>query len=117
MELQLLLIMVEKLNTGNDIITVLQNNYCLHSIQFEKKWKLKLNRIIIKNQPFVIHIGEGTDDAAKTEIDELIKWNFLKRKIIGVHGVAMTEEQATAFKALVWCPASNYFLLNSYCFY
>lgn len=103
----------EKLNTGDDIITVIQNNYCLHSIQFEKNWKLKLNTIFAKNKSFVIHVGEGTDNASKAEIDELIKWNLFKRKIIGVHGVAMTEEQATAFEALVWCPASNVFLLNS----
>ena len=78
-----------------------------------KNWKFKLNRILAKDQPFVIHIGEGTDDASHREIDTLIKWNLFKRKIIGVHGVAMDENQATAFKALVWCPASNYFLLNN----
>ena len=102
----------EKLNTGDDIINVIQNNYCLHSIQFEKKWKLKLNRLFAKKQPFVIHVGEGTDKASHAEIDKLIKWNLFKRKIIGVHGVAMDETQAAAFEALVWCPASNYFLLN-----
>jgi cytosine/adenosine deaminase-related metal-dependent hydrolase len=103
----------EKLNTSDDIITVIQNNYCLHSIQFEKKWKLKLNRLFAKKQPFVIHVGEGTDKASHTEIDKLIKWNLFRRKIIGVHGVAMDEEQASSFKALVWCPVSNYFLLNA----
>lgn len=106
----------EKLNIDNNIITVIQNNYCLHSIQFEKKWKLKLNRIFSKRQPYVIHIGEGTDMAAQQEIDELIKWNLLKRKIIAVHGVAMNEQQAKHFDALVWCPASNYFLLNATAF-
>lgn len=102
----------EKLSISENLITVLQNNYCLHSIHFEKKWKLKLNRLFAKNQPFVIHVGEGTDDASGTEIDVLIKWNLFKRKIIGVHCVAMNEEQATTFEALVWCPASNDFLLN-----
>ncbi len=85
----------------------------LHSIQFEKNWKLKLNSPLAKSQPYVIHIGEGTDDASHKEIDKLIQWNLFKRKIIGVHGVAMDEKQATAFEALVWCPASNYFLLNA----
>jgi cytosine/adenosine deaminase-related metal-dependent hydrolase len=102
----------EKLNIRNNIINVIQNNYCLHSIQFEKNWKFKLNRVLAKAHPFVIHIGEGTDEASHNEIDTLIKWNLFKRKIIGVHGVAMDEEQAKAFEALVWCPASNYFLLN-----
>ncbi len=102
----------EKLNTGDDIITVIQNNYCLHSIQFEKNWKFKINRFLLKNKPFVIHVGEGTDKASHAEINKLIKWNLFKRKIIGIHGVAMDEDQATAFEALVWCPASNFFLLN-----
>jgi cytosine/adenosine deaminase-related metal-dependent hydrolase len=102
-----------QLNISNNFVSVIQNNYCLHSIQFEKNWKCKLNRILAKDQPFVIHIGEGTDAASHREIDTLIRWNLFKRKIIGVHGVAMDEEQATAFKALVWCPVSNYFLLNN----
>jgi cytosine/adenosine deaminase-related metal-dependent hydrolase len=102
----------EKLNTGNDLINVVQNNYCLHSIEFEKNWKYKLNRPFAKGEPFVIHIGEGTDGASHEEINALIKWNLFKRKIIGVHGVAMDAKQASAFEALVWCPASNYFLLN-----
>jgi hypothetical protein len=95
----------EKLNTANDLINVVQNNYCLHSIEFEKNWKYKLNRPFAKGEPFVIHIGEGTDDASHEEINELIKWNVFKRKIVGVHGVAMDAKQATAFEALVWCPA------------
>ena len=103
----------ERLLINNKVISVLQNNYSLHSVQFEKKWKLKLNSIFKNNQPFVIHIGEGTDKASHEEMNELIKWNLFKKKIIGVHGVAMDESQAAAFEALVWCPASNNFLLNA----
>ncbi|MEP6950893.1 MAG: amidohydrolase family protein [Ginsengibacter sp.] len=102
-----------KLPVNSNFINVIQNNHCLHSVQFENNWKLKLNRVLIKDQPFVIHVGEGTDDAAHREINTLIQWNLFKRKIIGVHGVAMDEKQATAFEALVWCPVSNYFLLDS----
>ena len=40
----------EKLNITDNFITVLQNNYCLHSIQFEKNWKLKLNQFFYKKQ-------------------------------------------------------------------
>ena len=103
----------EKLPINNEIISVLQKNYSLHSVRFEKRWKLKLNNIFKNNQPFVIHIGEGTDKASHEEINKLIKWNLFKRKIIGVHGVAMDEEQAKAFRALVWCPSSNNFMLNA----
>ena len=47
------------------------------------------------------------------EIDTLIKWNLFKRKFIGVHGVAMDEEQAQHFKHWFGAPHSNYFLLNN----
>jgi len=103
----------ERLHIKNEIISVLQNNYFLHSVRFEKRWKLKLNNAFKNNHPFVIHTGEGTDKASHEEINQLIKWNLFKRKIVGVHGVAMNEEQAKAFHALVWCPASNNFMLNA----
>jgi len=103
----------EKLSIKSNLINVIQSANCLHSIQFEKNWRWKLNRFFTKNKPFVIHIGEGTDKASHDEIDELIKWNLFKKTLIGVHGVAMDDKQAGSFKALIWCPASNMFLLNN----
>jgi cytosine/adenosine deaminase-related metal-dependent hydrolase len=93
-------------------ITVYEHCQCIHSVQFEKKWWLSLNNPLKKNLPVAIHTGEGIDKRSAEEIDWLIKRNLLKRSIIGVHGVAMKESQAPAFKALVWCPESNHFLLN-----
>jgi cytosine/adenosine deaminase-related metal-dependent hydrolase len=98
--------------SGNPLITIFQDCHCLHSVGFENNWKWKLNHPAKTRQPVAIHIGEGTDAAATREIDQLIRWNLFRRPLIGIHGVAMTEEQAPAFHALVWCPASNYFLLN-----
>jgi hypothetical protein len=103
----------EYFNLKNSLINVFQNCYSLHSVQLEKFWKLKLNKPFVKNQPYVIHIGEGTDMTTFEEINELIKWNFFKRMLIGVHGVAMNIQQAKSFEALVWCPDSNFFLLNA----
>jgi len=93
-------------------ITVYENCQSIHSVRFEKKWWLALNNPLKKNAPVAIHIGEGTDIPANQEIDTLLKGNLLKRPLIGIHGVAMNIEQAKAFKALVWCPESNHFLLN-----
>ncbi|HWY12254.1 MAG TPA: amidohydrolase family protein [Bacteroidia bacterium] len=101
-----------KTNIGNGLISVWENCRVLHSVQLENKWKIKLNRPFIKKQPFVIHIGEGTDKSSKNEIDRLTRWNLFGKNLVGVHGVAMTAEQASKFKALVWCPDSNYFLLG-----
>lgn len=102
----------EHLDIPTPLITVFQDCYCLHSVGFEPHWKWKLNNPARNGQRVVLHVGEGTDDAATREIDELIRWNLLRRPLIGIHGVAMTERQAPAFHALVWCPASNYFLLD-----
>jgi cytosine/adenosine deaminase-related metal-dependent hydrolase len=102
-----------KLKITDPFITVLQDNYSLHSIQFEKYWQLKLNNFFAKKQPYVIHAGEGTDAIAHKEIDTLIKMNFFNKSLFTVHGVAMDEEQAKKIKALIWCPDSNFFLLNA----
>jgi cytosine/adenosine deaminase-related metal-dependent hydrolase len=62
--------------------------------------------------PYVIHVGEGTDACAQEEIETLLRWNLFKRRLIAIHGVAMTEPQAASFAALIWCPDSNFFLFN-----
>lgn len=102
----------ERLNVPQGLITVFQDCHCLHSVGFERNWRWRLNRPLADHHPFVLHTGEGTDARARDEIDRLLRWNLFGRTLIGVHGVAMTEEQAAEFRALVWCPGSNYFLLD-----
>jgi cytosine/adenosine deaminase-related metal-dependent hydrolase len=102
----------KKVGAANDLITVFQDCQSIHSVHFERRWRFALNNPLKKNLLAVIHCGEGTDDLAANEIDQLIRSNMLRRSIVAVHGVAMTEEQAKQFKALVWCPESNYFLLD-----
>ena len=94
-------------------ITVYEDCQSIHSVRFEKKWWLALNNPLKRKLPVAIHTGEGTDISANQEIDKLIHRNLLKRPLVGIHGVAMNNEQAKAFKALVWCPESNHFLLNA----
>lgn len=101
-----------RLRVPGDLVRVHQKPYSLHSVGLEKRWKFRINLPRLSKQPFVIHIGEGTDRTAREEINTLISWNLLKKKIIGIHAVAMDEVQAAAFQALVWCPASNFFLLH-----
>lgn len=102
----------EKATISDPLITVFENCQNIHSVQFDENWKKRLNNPLKIGLPVVIHSGEGTNKAAHTEIDQLIKWNLLRRKLVGVHGVAMDTRQAKHFKALVWCPESNYFLLD-----
>lgn len=98
----------------NPLINIYQNDQNLHSVKFEKKWKWKLNNPMLKNKPCIIHVGEGVDKQSHEEINKLLNWNLLSRKLIGVHGVAMYAEQAKQFLALIWCPESNRILLNKH---
>jgi cytosine/adenosine deaminase-related metal-dependent hydrolase len=102
----------DRLDIEEPLITILQEEQSLHSVAFEKQWKLKLNNPIRKDDRCIIHTGEGIDAAATKEIDQLVKWNLFGRGLIGVHGIAMNPEQSSNFQALVWCPVSNYFLFN-----
>lgn len=102
----------EKLQTANRFVNVYEHCQNLHSAGFEKLWRLKLNNPFKRGLSVVIHAGEGIDRQAHREIDQLTKWNLLQRKLIGVHGVGMSAPQAKKFRALVWCPQSNEFLLG-----
>ena len=100
------------LKLKDTVIPVYERYHCLHSVAFEKNWRRKLNNPFHKNYPVVIHVGEGTDSASHREIDRLLRWNWLRRPLVGIHAVAMDRQQAKAFDAIVWCPGSNFFMLN-----
>jgi len=102
----------ETIGTSNDLITVFKDSQVIHSVGFEKHWKLKLNNPLNIHLPVNIHVGEGIDPQSNKEISQLLNWNILSKKLIGVHAVGMTENQAEKFEAIVWCPQSNYFLLG-----
>ncbi|MBS1502031.1 MAG: amidohydrolase family protein [Bacteroidetes bacterium] len=101
-----------QLKKHTDMIHINDDSHCIHSVRFDRKWWLALNNPFRSRRAVAIHTGEGTDDAAGREVDRLISRNFLKRDMIGIHGIAMNEKQAGAFKALVWCPESNFFLFG-----
>lgn len=102
----------DRLNPPNDLISVFEQSQCIHSVGFDHFWPLRLNNPAKFRLAVNIHVGEGTDSNAYSEIGRLISFNLFRRPLIGVHGVAMSQKQAKKFKALVWCPDSNYFLFN-----
>lgn len=102
----------DRFAVSDELIDVFQDCHSIHSVRLEKGWKLRLNKPRADNWPIVIHIGEGTNADASKEINQLIRWNLMGRKLIGIHGVAMSKKQAKHFAALVWSPDSNFFLLN-----
>ena len=102
----------EKLPVDDAFIRVVQDFPEIHSVGFEKSWKWKLRKTFFLRRPIVMHLGEGIDELAAAEIDEVIKANRLIKKIIAVHGISMQPRQAASFEALVWCPASNFNLFE-----
>ncbi len=94
------------------MIDVFQNCQSLHSVGFEKFWQLKLNNPLRLRIPVAIHVGEGVNSRSSREIDRLLSANIIGRALVGIHGVGMNAAQARKLEALVWCPASNYFMFN-----
>lgn len=66
--------------------------------------------------PFLLHLAEGVDEAAQAELDRLDALGCLGPNTILVHGVGINLEGwkrvVRAGAGLVWCPASNLFLLG-----
>lgn len=66
--------------------------------------------------PFLIHLGEGIDDDARSEFERLVNLRALGARTVIVHGVALTAADHELLQAcggaLVWCPSSNLFLLG-----
>jgi len=66
--------------------------------------------------PFCLHLAEGVDGVAATEVDALDRGGLLNSSLIAVHGVAIDGGAIGTFHrsgaALVWCPSSNQFLFG-----
>ncbi len=66
--------------------------------------------------PFMIHVGEGLDQAAADEVGRLESMGCLAGNTVMVHGVTVNPVEWTRVVArggsLVWCPASNRFLFG-----
>jgi len=92
-------------------ITVYENCQSIHSVRFEKNGGSHDNPLK-KNVPVAIHTAKEQIYPPKRKFDTLLKRNLLKRPLVGIHGVAMNKEQASSFKALVWCPESMIFCLT-----
>jgi cytosine/adenosine deaminase-related metal-dependent hydrolase len=67
--------------------------------------------------PWMIHAGEGLDDAARAELDTFDRLGCLAPNTVFIHGVAFCRAAAdrviAAGAGLVWCPSSNQFLFDA----
>jgi cytosine/adenosine deaminase-related metal-dependent hydrolase len=70
-----------------------------------------------KNWPWIIHLAEGTDAEAATELDRLDRLGGLGVNTVIVHGVGLSATDRAKLLdkggALIWCPASNLFMLGA----
>ncbi|MFH1129734.1 MAG: amidohydrolase family protein [Pseudomonadota bacterium] len=60
---------------------------------------------------FIIHLGEGTDETARKEFDELEALGLLLPQVTIIHGTALGDKELAKVKAtgmnLIWSPSSN----------
>ena len=67
-----------------------------------------------RGQPYIIHLAEGVDKQAATEMDVLLEANALGRNTMVIHGIALRPDDmrlmAEAGASVCLCPASNLFL-------
>ena len=66
--------------------------------------------------PFCLHVAEGVDDVAASEVEALDWRGLLTSNLIAVHGVGIDATGVKQFRrsgaALAWCPTSNHFLFG-----
>lgn len=66
--------------------------------------------------PWIVHLAEGTDGVAATELAQLDARGCLASNAVLVHGVGLTgpdiERVIESGAAVVWCPASNLGMLG-----
>jgi len=63
------------------------------------------------NDPWIIHLAEGTDDVSRAELAELNALGCLRSNTVVVHGTALSPNDVDCIIAVgasvVWCPSSN----------
>ena len=68
------------------------------------------------DRAWVIHLAEGSDHRAATELEALDRLDALRDNTVLVHGVGLSPADIVRIReagaGLVWCPGSNDFLLG-----
>lgn len=86
-----------------------------HSLAMDAEVVLKKKKTPA-GQPFLVHLGEGTDGRSAGEIFELQRSGALDNHTILIHGLALNHAGRSTVRdanaGLVWCPSSNIFLFG-----
>ncbi len=105
----------QELTDADFPIRVPRNYNWAHSLAMDVEVRAKF-RSTPDAIPFVLHAGEGVDEAAAEEVFELDRLNALDERTVLVHGLALSAEGIALLNAraatLVWCPSSNNYLFG-----
>jgi cytosine/adenosine deaminase-related metal-dependent hydrolase len=70
-----------------------------------------------RDRPWIIHLAEGVDDLAQSELEQLDTLGCLAPNSVLVHGVGLTTSDVARVvqrnAAVVWCPESNVSLFGA----
>jgi cytosine/adenosine deaminase-related metal-dependent hydrolase len=95
-------------------LEVLRKYSWIHSLALDRELGAKLKSR--KTKPCIIHLAEGTDELAKSELRRLIELGGLTRETVLVHGVGLSGSDVDRIEeagaSLIWCPGSNDFLFH-----
>jgi cytosine/adenosine deaminase-related metal-dependent hydrolase len=86
-----------------------------HSLQFSPDLADRF-RATPPDWPFIVHLGEGLDAAAREEIFRLDRMRALDSRTVLVHAVGLDTRGWNLVRrrgaSAIWCPSSNLFLLG-----
>jgi cytosine/adenosine deaminase-related metal-dependent hydrolase len=97
------------------LIRVLRDFGWAHSLALDATAPAKF-RDTPADQPFILHLAEGTDPRSAKEIFDLNQAGALGDRTVVVHGLALDSHGMSLLKScgasLIWCPSSNMFLFG-----
>ena len=96
-------------------VRVLRDYGWAHSLAFEDDIQARAQRLS-SDEPFFLHLGEGTNAEAEAELWELDQRGLLNSRTVLVHALAVGHKGLELVRArgasVVWCPSSNQFLFG-----
>lgn len=102
-------------------IRVVEDYWQTHSPRLQNVWGgLPMEEELRRagsTTPFVLHLAEGVDEDARTELARFRETGGLRRNLVIIHGVGLTQADIDAVAevgaSIVWCPDSNVYLLDA----
>lgn len=95
---------------------VLQKYRWSHSLYLSSPNEIRKSYLEADQHKWMIHLAEGTDDFAASELGVLDELGVLGPNTVLIHGVGLSEADTQLAiergASLVWCPSTNFYLLG-----